>query len=297
MEHHAPARRGWSIMLLKIAVMPNINKDVGLKLTKKLCQYLIERGATILADVVFGGTLENCELVHFEEMLNLADIIIAVGGDGTIIHSAKHAAMFNKPVLGVNLGRLGFIAEIESNELFYLDKIISGDFSIENRMMLKVTVNEKNKSTTFYALNDAVISKGAISKIIDISLKCNGKPVSSYRADGLIIATPTGSTAYSLSAGGPVVDPKLESISVTPISPHSLVSRTVLFSQNSIIETMVSVPEGGASYLTIDGENNVELYNNDIVTITKADIYAKLIKIKDSAFYEVLYDKLMERRI
>lgn len=284
-------------MSLKIAVMPNINKDIELKLTKKLCQYLIDRGVTILADVVFLGALENCKLVHFEEMLNLADIIIAVGGDGTIIHSAKHAALFNKPVLGINLGRLGFIAELEADEFSYLDMVITGEYRIENRMILKVIVGEKNKSTTFYALNDAVISKGAISKIFDVSLKCNDKPVSSYRADGLIISTPTGSTAYSLSAGGPIIDPKIESISVTPICPHSLVSRTVLFSQNSVIETKVSIPEGGACYLTIDGENNVELNNNEIVTVTKADIYAKLIKIKDTAFYEVLYDKLMERRI
>ena len=280
-----------------LAVMPNISKDPELELTKELCQYLIDRGVTVLADATFSDILVNCKLMNLEEMLGLADIIIAVGGDGTIIHSAKHAAMFNKPVLGVNLGRLGFIAEIEAHEISCLDRIISGDYNIENRMMLKIIVNQKDKTSTFYALNDAVISKGAISKIIDISLKCNNKPVSSYRADGLIIATPTGSTAYALSAGGPIVDPKLESISVTPISPHSLVSRTVLFSQNSTIETMVSIPVSGAAYLTIDGENNVELYNNDIVTITKAEIYAKLIKIKDTAFYEVLYDKLMERRI
>ncbi len=283
--------------MLKIALMPNSVKDIDLTLTKQICQYLVNRGVSVLADVVFSNSLSGCELVHFEEMLKRADMIIAVGGDGTIIHSAKHAALAGLPVLGVNLGRLGFIAEMEAHELSSLDRLISGEYAIENRMMLKVIVHQKNKESTFFALNDAVVSKGAISKIIDISLKCNEKTVSSYRADGLIIATPTGSTAYSLSAGGPVVDPKLESIAVTPISPHSLVSRTVLFSQNSTIQAEVSVPQNGAAYLTIDGENNIELSNQDIVTVTKAEIYAKLIKIKDTAFYEVLYEKLMERRI
>lgn len=204
--------------------------------------------------------------------------------------------MSGVPVLGVNIGHLGFMAGLEVDELEELKRLLNDDFITDDRMMLEITF-ENRPGVKYYALNDVVISKGALSRIIDISISCNGRPVSGYRADGVIVSTPTGSTAYSLSAGGPIIDPVLECIEVTPICPHSLLSRTVLFTPQTVIGLQVKKLVDKDAYLTIDGHDSVKLEEYEKVNISKAKQKAKLIRLKDISFYEVLNNKFTERGV
>ncbi len=284
---------------MKIAVFTNNDKDKHFSYTSLVCEKLLKLGAQVLIPEQLEEKLavEGIEIKTSDELYKQADVILALGGDGTILGIAKKAALTDTPVLGVNIGRLGFMAGIEVNELDGLSNIINGNFITNERMMLEITIGEGSGKTSFYALNDAVVSKGALSRIIDIGISCDGRHVGSYRADGVIVSTPTGSTAYSLSAGGPVIDPVLESIGVTPICPHSLISRTVLFAPETVITLQPQKLADKDAYLTVDGQDAIKLENFQNIYISKAKYKAKLIKIKDISFYEVLYNKFTERGV
>lgn len=251
--------------------------------------------AEVLANIGHVGSIGLDTLTYLDEssIYKEADVIIAVGGDGTILHAAMQAVKRQIPVLGVNTGRLGFMAGLEVYELDKLKYIVDGQYEIDSRMMLEIKT--ESRSGVYYALNDAVISKGELSRIIDITLECNGREVGNYRADGIIVSTPTGSTAYSLSAGGPIVDPGLESIGITPICPHSLISRTILFEPDSILYIYPHNIRDKDAYLTVDGINIIKLKEREKVTISRSNLKTKLIKLKDTSFYEVLNKKMNER--
>jgi NAD+ kinase len=272
---------------MKYVIVSNEERDINFKYARLTHSILKEAGydASIIEykDVLNSNNLYNTDVAK-------SDIIITLGGDGTILRVAKQAAFLNLPVLGINVGRLGFMAAIDVDELECLRLLFTGHYSIEERMMLDVKT-EQNPDT-FFALNDAVVSKSAISRIIDIKLQSNGRLINNYRADGIIISTPTGSTAYALSAGGPIIDPVLDSISVTPICPHSLVSRTILFSPQSVIEVSTHIFDDRKSYLTIDGQEAIKMHDNEKVEIKKSDTKAKLIRLKDLTFYQALNNKL-----
>jgi len=214
---------------LKIAIIINSSKENALSIAKESIDILLASGAEILITEEFKNIFKNVNVLKNEQLYELADIIVVIGGDGTIIHSAKKAAEFSKPVLGINAGRVGYLAGLEGNELGKLKNLLSGDYSIKSRMLLSVQIGEKE----YLSLNDAVISKGPVSRMIDITVKLHGECIS-YRADGLIAATPVGSTAYSLSAGGPIVDPDLDSIILTPICPQSLYARPILIASKVV---------------------------------------------------------------
>ena len=244
-----------------------------------------------------------CENNHFEkcvsfdtcsesEIYKSCDVIIAVGGDGTIIHTCKKAAMYNKPVLGVNSGRIGYMAGLEVDELDMLSKLVTGDYSVEKRMMIKATVSS-DTNDVHYCLNDIVISKGALDYAVDISLCSNGHSFMSFRADGIIAATPTGSTAYAMSAGGPVTDPAIECMILVPICPITLYSRGIVISADSKIEAHIKTRNGNPTFINFDGEDGIKLTNEDTVTFTKAnDIVTRLIRIKHDSFCDVLRNKI-----
>lgn len=190
---------------MKIAILPNLNKVDAHKHTVRVIQKLVDLGADILMYAKYRDYFHCDEIVFYQdfyEMVTYCDVMIAIGGDGTIIHTAKHAAIASKPLLGINLGRIGFVAGLELNELDRLQDLVDGRYHVEKRMMLEVAISQKEQKETYYALNDAVISRGALSRMIDLSVGFHDNKISHYRADGLIISTPTGSTAYSLSAGG-----------------------------------------------------------------------------------------------
>lgn len=223
-----------------------------------------------------------------------ANVLIVLGGDGTILEAARRAAPRGTPVLGINLGRLGYMAELELSELDQLKRLFTGEYTLESRSMLRVELlSTSGELKSFcYALNDAVISNGSISRIVDLELYESGTLVTSYRADGLIVATPTGSTAYSLSAGGAVVDPQVPCFCVTPICPHSFVARPMIFSDCSVLEIRNTCAREKMLYLTVDGKMNFELYRNQRVQIMKSDLRTRLIRLKPCGFYRKLRQKM-----
>lgn len=279
---------------MKISIITNTEKDPGGNHSKTIGDRLRQAGVEEIRTFELSSLLEK-DHPGFVPMPGLwdVDVVVALGGDGTILRVAKQAAFAGKPVLGVNIGRLGFMAGMEADEMNGFSELVSGRYRAEKRMMLEITVSADGGR--LYALNDAVISNGMMSRIIDLNLSCGGGHVTSYRADGLIFSTPTGSTAYALSAGGPVMDPMLESIGVTPICPHSLVSRPILFRPESELAVSAHAKSGGCPCLTVDGQETVKIAPGATITIKRAEIRATLIMLKGLCFYQAL-GKLIENR-
>lgn len=285
--------------LKKIALIPNLTKNGAYEESLDAIRLLKSFGGEILMTSDLSEKYSDKDIAFFashEELVQSCDAVVTIGGDGTIIHAAKHAANFQKPLLGINMGRLGFVAELEPNELPMLERLFTGTYSVEKRQMLKVTLESKSGNRSFFALNDAVISRGgSITKIIDLDVWLKKSYICHYRADGLIVSTPTGSSAYALSAGGPVIEPSMSCILMTPICSHSLFAKPVLFNPSSKILVSADSGEDTDLILTIDGENTIPLTSDDKVVITTAEIYAELIVLKDKTFYRVLSDKFTER--
>lgn len=284
--------------LKRIALIPNLTKNGAYEESLKAIRLLKSFGGKILMTADLSEKYSDNDIAFFEShevLIQKCDAVVTIGGDGTIIHAAKHAANFEKPLLGINMGRLGFVAELEPNELPMLERLFSGDYNVEKRQMLKVTLKSKSGSKSFFALNDAVISRGSMTKIIDLDVWLKKSYICHYRADGLIVSTPTGSSAYALSAGGPVIEPSMSCILMTPICSHSLFSRPVLFNPSSEILVNAASKEDTDLTLTIDGETTIPITADDTVVITTAEIYAELIVLKDKTFYRVLSDKFTER--
>lgn len=266
-----------------------------------VAERLVKHGAKLLIPSNYRDRIERMHkqraYMNFESLqtvYNNADMIIVLGGDGTIMESARKAALRGTPVLGINLGRVGYLAELEMNELHLLDAVMEGKYRLDERAMLNAEIvsggGQKVKQVG-YALNDAVISNGFVSRIIDLQLSEGGTFINNYRADGLIIATPTGSTAYSMSAGGPVADPRISCFCVTPVCPHMLSARPILFPDDAVLEVKHVCKREKVLYLTLDGKLNYELMRNDVVRITKSELTASIIRAKDRSFYDKLRQK------
>lgn len=236
------------------------------------------------------------EFLSSADFIKLSDLLISIGGDGTIIHSAHRAAAFDKPILGINAGNLGFLAGLEKEELHLLKSLIDDEYTVDKRMMLSVKYYEGESFMKEYiCLNDVVIAHGNSLKMCYIEATSEGKRIFDYQADGLIVATPTGSTAYSLSAGGPVVDTAIESLVLTPICNHSLFSRSMIFKADSVIELKVKNSEASRPIFSCDGENGVIMGEDSRLLVTRSEKYAKIIRIKSDSFADILSHKLIER--
>ncbi len=232
------------------------------------------------------------------ELYPNADMVIVLGGDGTILESARRALMQNIPVLGINFGRVGYLAELEMSELSMLDGIIEGNYNIDERSVLNCEIYGVDGAIRggCAAINDAVISNGSISRIVDLELYDGDTLVTSYRSDGLIIATPTGSTAYSMSAGGAIVDPKLSCICVTPICPHSLSARPLIFPDSADLSVKNVCQREKMLFMTLDGRANFELYRGETVRFSKSETYAKFVSVKARGFYSKLRQKMNDKK-
>lgn len=284
--------------LRKIALIPNLTKKGAYKTSLEAISLLKSFGGEISMTEDLQDKYSDKDIAFFkshEELAEKCDVLVTIGGDGTIIHAAKHAANAKKPLIGINMGRLGFVAELEPNELSMLERLFTGDYTTEKRQMLKITLETENRSQSFLALNDAVISRANQTKLIELDVSLKKSYICHYRADGLIVSTPTGSSAYALSAGGPVIEPTMSCILMTPICSHSLFSKPVLFNPSSEIIVKTTSCEDTDMLLTIDGDNSAHLHANDSVNITTAEIYTELIVLKDKTFYRVLKDKFTER--
>ena len=285
---------------MKTAVVVNLSKEEAITCAGEISLLMLSNNADVFmlsecAPFYKGVKVSYTDTI--EELFRICDIAITVGGDGTIIHAAKYAARFDKPLIGVNVGRLGFAADIEIDGISELTRILDGDYSVEERVLFDVEVIKNGVSKNYLAVNDAVIARGQLSKIIDLQVTLDDEEIAKYRADGLLFSTPTGSTAYSLSAGGPIIAPQLDCILMTPVCPHSLFSRSVIFEGNSVLTVSVKIPDECCCVLTIDGEKNVDILADDIVKIRKSDLKLKFVSINKRNFYRKLNEKLKEREI
>jgi len=229
-----------------------------------------------------------------EEAYAAVDAVVVLGGDGTILESARRAAPHGTYILGLNLGRLGYMAELELGEIDKLERMVLGDYDTETRSMINIEIINVEGSIrkNEYALNDAVLSNGSISRIVDTELYEGGISIGNYRSDGMIISTPTGSTAYSLAAGGAIVDPRLNCLCVTPICPHSLTARPLIFSDSANIEIKNNCPREKTLFLTVDGRVNYELAIGEKIRVTRSPLVTNFIRLNDYSFYARLRQKM-----
>lgn len=272
---------------MKVSIFANFGNDGVAELTKLISNEL--ENLKIEYDIV---DFYNIDKEKALELMSACDLSISVGGDGTTLNIAKIAAMANKATLGINAGRLGFMSGLEKNELELLKNLVTGNYEIEERMMLSASIDGKE----YNCLNDAVISRGDLARLIDISVYCDGREVTTSRADGMIFSTPTGSTAYSMAAGGPVLSPDNQCYVVTPICPHSLINRSIVFSSDKVLDVSVNNDKNNNAFLSIDGDESIPIQSNMHIIISKSNLTAKLIKIKPDNFYEILNKKIVERR-
>lgn len=284
---------------LKVGIIPNFTREKALDVTKNTIAELeklnIDYYFDINAKIDFAFEVEE---EHFiDKIYEFVDVIIAIGGDGSFIHTAKETAVHKKPVLCINAGNLAFLAGLEGNELSLLEKLISGDFTTDKRMMLEVSLKENGSQKLLgYCLNDVAIARGSEVRLVDLDVFCNNRKINSYRADGVVVSTPTGSTAYSWSAGGPVIDPDLQCIMLTPICTHSPLNRSLVFNEDSVLRVK-PVNYTQKVCISTDGELTIDLTAENEVIISKSDYYAEFIRIKTDEFFDILNSKLSQRRI
>ena len=285
----------------KVLLCPNPYRDRQLAMTKKVIRALDELDLAHVISLPF--SVEAAEVpddltyLPMKTALKGAELMIAFGGDGSILHLAKTASMHHIPILGINMGNLGYIAEMDGSELHLLKKLKEKNLKRESRMMLDVKVCRGGKTVySNVVLNDAVITKGAVARVIKLQLYLNRKEFIHLGGDGVIFATPTGSTAYSLSAGGPIVDPVAENILITPVCAHSLSSAAYVLGPEQVIEVSCSGNGHKTVYLSTDGGKAFLLKEGDRVTIRRSKYATELVKLKDRSFYETLRDKMADGR-
>jgi NAD+ kinase len=255
---------------------------------------LAGQGYDVLIDQNLPHIDERCQPVPPELIPQQVDLIIVFGGDGTLLSVARFDQIEMVPVLAVNLGSLGFLTEIGADEIpAVLDKVLESDYSLDKRMMLEATLIKEGdeRGQTFQALNDVVVNKGALARMMDLDTYVNDLYLNRFKADGLIICTPTGSTGYSLSAGGPIVYPSLNLFTITPICPHTLTNRPLIISDESIIRIEL-MSESEDVFLTVDGQVGVRIERHDRVIIRKSAKTLSLVKTPFRSYFEILKKKL-----
>ncbi|MBQ9983695.1 MAG: NAD(+)/NADH kinase [Lachnospiraceae bacterium] len=275
-------------------IVTNCIKDENLMLTTQIEEYISQKGGNSRRIM---GDGEAAQFVTYEG--EEFDCVIALGGDGTILKVSRDLRNRNIPIVGVNLGTLGFLAEVEPDQILsVIDRLFLDDYEMEERMNITGTVYKGMQETPVLediALNDIVVSRAGFSRIIGLKIYVNGKVTDIYEADGVIISTPTGSTGYNLSAGGPIVCPKTDIMIVTPISPHSLTSKSIVFSSADeiVIEVLeMRKAQKEEAIVSFDGQSGTQLSAGDRIVIHKADTVTKMVKLFDVSFYEVLREKI-----
>jgi NAD+ kinase len=275
-----------------LGIFLNPQKEKVFDLIPVLVEFFHENGRRVLIDERGSDRLrEDYEFLPRERICEKAEMIIALGGDGTILASARTIGRRVLPLLGINVGSLGFLAEVTEFNLFQsLKRLIEGKFHIEERASLKVDFLSGTRIPAQYALNDVIVTRSSTSRIFEIDTHVSDEYLSTYFADGLIISTPTGSTAYSLSAGGPIVHPGLQAIILTPICPHTLGARPVIISNSEVIK--IQVKSGHEDIIvTIDGQSGIDFAVDDTLLIQKGEFPIRLVKIDNISFFHILREK------
>jgi len=275
----------------RIVIIPNPQRDEGLSVTKKLAELLIARGAAVYLDKKYDSTLP-LELERYSEFPSCSDLIIVVGGDGSMLDASVLALKYDLPLLGVNLGKVGYLSEVELDELNLLGRLISGEYTVDEKMLLTVSKISGNDiiSCERLAVNDVIISHDTFLGIADFSLENSVGDSLKYRADGLILSTPAGSTAYSLSAGGPIVSHDIDSITVTPICPHSFFNRSIIFKSTESIK--VKNNSSTPLNVSVDGRYFSSISHGEECIVKMADKKLKIITFCENNMFSTLFKKM-----
>jgi len=284
--------------MIRIGIISNRDKDEGLKVTSKLVKSIKDNGAQpVLSDALAADIGEKEQNLNEDDVIMQSDIMLCLGGDGTFLKCARRVFTRKIPILGVNLGNLGFLTEVDKNEIdAAIKRLVNGEYDIEERMMLETTIIRNDKEIMKdMVLNDVVISRGWMSRILHLKTYLNNQFVDLYPGDGLIISTPTGSTAYSLSAGGPIVEPDMKLIIVTPICPHLLYSRSFITTGERVLKVLVVENNCHGAMVTVDGQNGYELMGGDSIITKKSTQCLKMIRLSDRNFFDVLRSKIYDR--
>ena len=278
----------------KVILTPNPYRDKDFKTVRAAAEILRDCGVEAKMCLPFEvdktyDLPRDLRFARLDRELPSASAVVCFGGDGTILHMAKAATRHGIPILGVNIGTMGFMAELESSELSQLSRLATGEYSVDSRMMLDVTVH-RDRNIIFHdiCLNDVVITKGAVARIVHLSVKCDGVQAMECGGDGIIVATPTGSTAYSLSAGGPIVEPEAHSILITPICAHDVASRNLVASDQRVITVGLTRNARRDAYLSVDGGKALRMNMGDVATVRKSKLVTQLVRLKERSFYDVV---------
>ena len=281
----------------KVILTPNPYRDKNFQTVREAMRILLDAGMEVRLCLPFevDKTYDlpaDLKFYRLDREISHAEVVICFGGDGTILHTAKLATRCGVPVLGVNIGTMGFMAELESTELDQLARLATGDFELDSRMMLDVTV-QRDRDIIFHelCLNDAVITKGAVARIVHLNVECDGVQAMECGGDGIVVATPTGSTAYSLSAGGPIVEPDAHNILITPICAHDIGSRCIVVSDRRKITVQLIRNARRNAFLSVDGGKALKLNMGDVTTVRRSDKVTKLIRLKNRSFFDVIHTK------
>ena len=278
----------------KIAIFAKMHDPRCQGIASELIQWLEAKGCLPLVEPHLARLIGSSDELSEEQIRDRADLVVVLGGDGTLISVARLFTDLDVPILGVNLGSLGFLTEITVEELYpRLELCLQSTPRVSARMMLLVTLlREGKKSEVFHVLNDVVINKGALARIVDLETRINRLFLTTYKADGLIVATPTGSTGYSMSAGGPIIHPQMSCIVITPICPHTLTNRPIVVSDESIISVTITSSFDEKVYLTLDGQVGIELQEGDSVEVRKDLNKTSLVMSRSRDYFELLRTKL-----
>ncbi len=280
---------------MKFYIIPNMTRENAFSVTARYLKEINNLKCKAVMSSNYNEAFKEFDFVSFSECgddIASADVIISVGGDGSFINAAKIATEYHKPVLCVNAGKLAFLACLEGDEEKLLKSVTDGKYITEKRMMLDVSIVDNEGKILYHSscVNDAVVSRSGSIRIMKISAFCNGAPLIEYMADGAIVSTPTGSTAYSLSAGGPIVDPCVESLLLTPVCSHSVFSRSVVLGGSSVLELMHD--NSGEAILSCDGQSAVCVPFDAKVIIKRSEKFVEFIKIKNDTFIDILNKKI-----
>lgn len=278
----------------KVILTPNPYRDRNFQTVRDAMRILNQSGVEVKICLPFEvdrsyDLPKDLRFSRLDRELPTASMVICFGGDGTILHMAKAATRAGVPVLGVNIGTMGFMAELEASELQELSRIATGDYRIDERMMLDVTVH-RDRDIIFHdiCLNDAAITKGAVARIVHLKVDCDGIQALECGGDGVIVATPTGSTAYSLSAGGPIVEPEANGILVTPVCAHDVASRCIVVSEKRVVTVGLTHNARRNAFLSVDGGKATKINMGDVITVRKSALTTKLVRLKSRSFFDVV---------
>ena len=281
-----------------VFISPNLEKNGIHCALQETCRILSACGVRILLPPQAQGIeLEGAgaQYLPAETAIPQADFVISLGGDGTILRIARQAALHKVPLLGINIGHVGFMTELEREEIGLVQKVLQEEYTIDSRMMLELSIlRDGHMVYSQTALNDVTVTKHNPFHVISLDICADSVPVTSFQGDGVVISTPTGSTAYSLAAGGPVIEPSAENIEVTPICPHAMQAKSFIFSPEREIAVTASGRDGGVVCVAADGDGGLEVHPEDVVIVRRSKLDTRLIRIKGKRFYHVLRQKLSD---